>query len=163
MTIRTINDATMDDVKRELGIFLYKGITSEEVRSLAEQITQDKQDDIEAVYDWVKGNMRYVPDPSYAELFISPVRMAKNYFEGKPMSGDCDDHALFDAALLGSIGYNARIIIGDTNYDSEIDHAWAEVYSDKLNQWISVDTTNKNPLGWNISAGGKIAIEAIAS
>src|SRR4030042_1525181 len=112
MTIRTINDATMGDVKRELGIFLYKGTTSEEVRILAEQITQGKSDDIEAVYDWVKGNMRYVPDPAYAELFISPVRMAKNYFEGKPMSGDCDDHSLFCAALLGSIGYNVHIVLG---------------------------------------------------
>ena len=153
MTITIIKDTNLQDAKQALAELLGKGIQDEDVRQVALSITQSgREDNITSVYLWVQSNVRYIPDPSLPEgieLFTSPIRMVKDYRQGKPLAEDCDGIALLTGALLGSIGYEVRLsLLGDS---SEITHVIAEVNVPQIG-WVLVDaSTDKVPLGWEES------------
>jgi len=150
--IRRIMNYNMQDIKDSLIYLLDKAAHSQEVRNLAVQVTQDSQDKISAIYNFVKNNVSYIPDPvgadgSDIELFISPVVMVNMYEKGIRPSGDCDDMALLGTALFRAIGIKSNIVLVDSG-GGGIDHAFSEVWSDKLGKWIDFDVTVKHPLGW---------------
>lgn len=123
----------------------------EDVRQLALNITSKRVDSITAIYDWVKENVRYTPDPiiggQEVELFISPIRMVKDANEGKALGGDCDDMALLTVALYRSIGIKANMILIDTD-GGGLNHAIARVYSEKTDTWLDIDPSSEVPVGW---------------
>ena len=150
--------ASFPQLKAELSRMLAEGIANPTVHQMAEIAVAGKSDQIAAIYDFVKANFAYVPDPEDMELFIAPKRMAESYFAGNLMGGDCDDMSLLNAGLLGSRGYQARIVILDSDFDDKWDHAICEVYSPFLSDWVAVDTTDKYPLGWTFEVGKKALI-----
>ena len=91
--ITSIANYSLTDVKESIRYLLDKSAHSPEVRTLAVSITHNTEDKISAVYDWVKDNVSYIPDPvksdGIIELFISPVRIAKDYNAGIAQGGDC--------------------------------------------------------------------------
>jgi len=132
-----------------------------EVRQHAIEITSEFQDKISAVYDWVKGNISYIPDPvgdhgDEIELFISPVKMVEIFSKGLRPAGDCDDHALLNTALYRALGMQSNIILLDSG--NGIDHAYCKVKSIVLNRWVAVDTTADVPLGWTYKFRKEIVI-----
>jgi len=133
---------------------LDKSSMNEQVRRLAVEIIRDKQNPIPAVYDWVKGHVAYVQDPivdnEQSELFISPVKMANDYYAGNPLAGDCDDHALLNTALLRSVGIKANVVLLD-QHDDGYNHAIAQAFSEGTEKYINLDTTVSFPLGWEES------------
>lgn len=144
----------------DLSQMLTEGIQSPNVRKLAEEAITGKENHIVAVFDFVKETFPYVPDPADRELFIHPNRIAEDYFAGRTRGFDCDDHALLNAAMLGSIGYKTRLALLDTDFDYQLDHAVAEVYSEVLQNWFILDTTSNNPLGWQIQSGRTIYVHS---
>lgn len=66
---------------------------------------------------WVNRVMRYVPDPSGAELLHDPRLMAHGIANKKQVYGDCDDMSLYLAALLKSVGQ--RPILRAVGYDGK--------------------------------------------
>ena len=160
--IKRIVNYTMKDVTDSLIYLLDKASHSEEVRTLAIEITQESQDKISSIYNFMKNEVSYVPDPIGAtgndiELFISPIVMVNAYRKGIRPSGDCDDMALFGTALLRSIGIRANIVLVDSG-GGGIDHAFTEVWSDKLNRYIDFDVTIKKPLGWSNPYHSRITV-----
>ena len=159
--ITVIRNYSVNDITSSIKYLLDKASKSEEVRQLAIEIIADKGDPISAVYDWVKGNMNYVPDPVQAgddiELFISPVRLVKNYRASMTIAGDCDDMAIFCTSLCRAIGIRSNVIIIDS-VGSGLDHAFCEAWSDKLNNFISVDPSSDYPLGWSLPYKSRIII-----
>lgn len=147
MPITDIKNYNFQDVVASIKNMLTKSSYDEDVRQLAVEIISHGEDPISAIYDWTKQNCKYVPDPQDAELFISPIRMVKDFNEGKQIAGDCDDHALLNTALLRAVGINAHVAILDTKGNGW-DHATAVAYSNKLSREIFVDTTSQFPLGW---------------
>ena len=142
-----IKDANIGDVKRELSRLLTEGSRNIKVRELAIRITPQYEDNqIAAVYDFVKSNVKYQPDPTEAELFIAPWKMVEMVELGIAR-GDCDDMNLFAGSLLGSLGYGTKLILLDTA-GKGFDHVICEVYSDRVEKWIFVDTSSTTPLGW---------------
>lgn len=159
MGFRVVQANGVGDYARELSRLLAVSRQSQEVRDLALSVIGNSSEPLLAVYSWTKANVRYVPDPAGTELFTSPVRMAKDYSAGKPLAEDCDGHSLINAALLGAVGYKNRIaLVG--YYGQEITHAYAEVWSSKLGQWIPVDTTSEKPLGWITPESVRVLVEA---
>lgn len=139
---------------------LKEGIVSQNVKILT-SVALDRFghiDSLNSVWKFVKENFPYQSDPEDYELFIHPNRVALDYFNGIPRSGDCDDHALLTAAMLGAIGYRTKIILADCNFDGEIDHAFSQVHSEKLG-WLNFDTSGVNPLGWIIPYGKGITVD----
>ena len=149
--ITIIRDYTLEDVKASLKDFLEKAANSEEVRELGVKIVYGQQDHIAAVYTWVKSNVDYIPDPEGIELITSPVKMVRDYNEGKPLAEDCDGMAILTTALYRSVGIKSNVVLLDTVGEG-YDHAVSRAYSDKLGSWIIADvSTSKIPLGWEIS------------
>jgi len=137
---------------------LHDGSESPEVRDLALEVTSGDLDDaISAIFEFVRDNVTYTPDPEDRELFISPRIMVELIREGRAY-GDCDDMSLFTASLLSSIGYRTKIIVLALE-DDEYDHAIAAVWSEDLQDWIWLDTASKNPVGWRYGYHRKIDIE----
>ena len=63
-----IKNADIGIVKQELSKLLAEGSRNMKVRELAIKITpQYGNDQISAVYDFVKSNVKYQPDPTKAE------------------------------------------------------------------------------------------------
>jgi len=154
MPITLLRDVDLQTVKAELGRMLSEGIISPNVRRLAEIAIVSKDDDIVAIFNFVRDTFPYVPDPQDMELFIHPNRMAEDYFNGRIRSEDCDGLALLTGAMLGSIGYEVRIVLLDTDFDDSIDHAISQVSTDI--GWLNVDASSKEPLGWYIPSGRTI-------
>ena len=146
MTTKLILNANLTEVVRELSRMVQEGTIDPSVRKLAEQITIGQADPIGMVFVFVTHTFPYQLDPINYELFIHPRRMVEDYYQGRLHSGDCDDHALLNAALLGSIGYKTRIILVDNGRSGEINHALSQVET-KIG-WVDVDTTSTAPLGW---------------
>lgn len=157
-----IKNYTVSDIEDSIKFLLDRAAQSPEVRQHAIQITHDKQDKISAVYDWIKQSISYIPDPMGAEgeeieLFISPVRLVKDYNLGLKSGGDCDDHAILATSLYRAIGIRSNVVIIDSAGNG-LDHAFSEVWSDKIQDWISVDTTSTYPIGWSFPYKDKIVV-----
>lgn len=142
-----ISGANLNVMKGELSRMLSEASQRPDVRGYALAIVPAYgEDQISAVYHNVQDNVKYQPDPKGAELFIAPHRMIEMINAGSA-AGDCDDLALFCASLYRSLGYESRIVLLDMRGEG-FDHAVAEVKSDKLGEWLLVDVTTSNPLGW---------------
>jgi transglutaminase-like putative cysteine protease len=94
---------------------------------------------ISAVKDFVYTVVKYQPDPVRAELFTSPHKMMELIIQGDAM-GDCDDFAIFCAAIYRALGYNARIVLLDQT-GGGFNHAATQVFSESANLWYYVDAT----------------------
>ncbi len=128
------------------------GAGSAKIRNLAIQIVRDagvperdKRGEVEAIHAWVMGHLRYVKDPLWYEFVTYPETLA---FERA--DGDCDDHAVLEAALLGALGIATRFVVyafkGATQYAHVALHA--QVGADS---WMPLDPIVKNqPAGWEI-------------
>ncbi len=139
----------IETAKRELSRMLQEASERQDVRNYALAITSG-DDQISAVYYNVKEKIRYQMDPAYNELFIAPHRMiemikADEVNGTRNAAGDCDDIALFCAALYRALGYGSRIVIIDQL--GKWNHAACEVYSDKIREWIFIDPTSPLPKG----------------
>lgn len=145
--ITDIKNYNFADIVFSIKNLLSKSMYDENIRQLAVEIKSKSDDPVSGIFDWVSDNILYVPDPNGIELFISPVRMIKDYNEGKQPGGDCDDIALLTVALLRSIGVKSHVSIVDVK-GSGWDHAIAVAYSERLGKEIFVDPTSSKPLGW---------------
>jgi len=157
-----IRNYTLDDIGKGIKYLLGKASEAPEVRMLAIEITGGSEDPISAIYNWVKTHVHYVPDPvsgtDTIELFISPVRMVKDFNAGTTIGGDCDDIALLTTALYRSIGIQANVVLVDQD-GGGLDHAYCVVWSDKLQKWINSDPSAPElPLGWELQLASKIII-----
>ena len=110
------------------------------------------------IYDWMKANVRYIPDPVDIEMFQHPSRMVRDFRVDKSLSGDCDDIALLTAAMLQAVGVKSRVVLIDTACNG-LDHAVAQVWSDKLQDWLTVDaSTDRVPFGWQEKYSSILAV-----
>ena len=162
-----INNYSERDIVDGIKYLLKQSTENPDVDTLANRIiSQDLGSYIKAVHDWVSNNVAYVRDPivgdSEIELFISPVRMAKDYLAGKQLAGDCDDHALLTTALYRALNFDARVVLLSFS-GGGWEHAVAEVYSEKLaqttNPWLTIDSTVKEfPAGWPEEAVRRLVV-----
>lgn len=90
MTLTIVNDATLDQVKEQLGRLLSDGIAHSEVRRVALNASIGMPDDpLTAIVEWLKSHTRYIPDPVGQELFISPAKMLEKIRDTGVAEGDC--------------------------------------------------------------------------
>lgn len=118
--------------------------THDDVLSKALLLTKhlDQKDfygEIEAIFDFVQNDIRYVQDPVDVEkLQTPPVTLQLR-------SGDCDDKSTLLAALLEAIGHPTRFqAIGLTH--RAIDHVYVETRLGA--DWIALDATEPHEMGW---------------
>lgn len=152
-------DATIEAMaKAAMGIY---GAGSGRIRDLAMRIIsaagvpeRDQRGEVEAIHRYVQQHLRYVKDPLWYEFVTYPETLA---FE-RP-DGDCDDHVVLEAALLGAVGIPSRFVVfafrgGPWSHVAMQAHAGG--------QWIKLDPIVKNqPAGWVVPDADRTKVYGI--
>lgn len=108
---------------------------------------KDYMGELQAIFDWVKSNVRYTHDPHKLELFQKPTRAIELKL------GDCDDQAIVIGSMIQSIGYPLRLrIIGVSSKQPEHIYCMAGLppteNDEDIQAWVAMDATVPNPMGW---------------
>ncbi len=106
----------------------------------------DQQAQAARLLDFVKTKVIYVLDPVGTEYITDPVIMLRDIRRRGEARGDCDDHALLLASLLGSVGVEARcaaVKLKDQLPEGEdyYNHVIAQAYIG--GEWIDLDPCAK--------------------
>jgi predicted transglutaminase-like cysteine proteinase len=128
------------------------GAGSPRIRALALKIVReagvpekDTDGEIVAVHRWVKRTLRYVRDPVGYELLTYPETLAFDVHDG-----DCDDHAVLEAALLGALGIASRFVTVGMSRQG-MSHVYLEAYRHRVGKWLPLDPIMKDqPAGWAV-------------
>ena len=123
------------------------GAQSPRIRDLAMGIVQrsgidarDYRGEVDAIHAWMQRAIRYTRDPVAVERVQTPEHTA---FVSR--SGDCDDAAVLETALLGALGHRTRFVtigFGPAGFS----HVFAEV--DMHGTWLPIDAITDHPAGW---------------
>ena len=161
--------ATQLDVLEQMRVLALRSTVHPLIHTAARQITQDcaNRDDeceLEAVYEAVKHGtphvpelrrgVRYVADPHWADHFTAPYRLLMQCARGA-CAGDCDDHAMLVAALLGSIGHPVGFRAWGPKRGEYV-HVYAIARTPKKTgeEIVGLDTTVEEAfVGWEPSRG----------
>ncbi|SHI20959.1 Transglutaminase-like superfamily protein [Sporobacter termitidis DSM 10068] len=96
----------------------------------------------EKLYDWVVENISYdnqKADALLTDAFASPSGAVVAFSE---KTGVCFDKASLYVAMCRAVGVQVRLITGCAfNGADWLDHSWNEIYYDKQDRWVNVDTT----------------------
>lgn len=102
--------------------------------------SRDFRGEVQAVYHWVRDNIRFVRDIEGIETLATPQRTLSLG------QGDCDDQATLVAAILTALGFTTRFVAVGFG-PGQFSHVFAEV---QLNgRWIPLETTVDGVyIGW---------------
>jgi transglutaminase-like putative cysteine protease len=113
--------------------------TDSQVRGMALDLTANLTPKVQALFDFVQNQVRYVQDVNGVETVQTPVVTLQN------RAGDCDDKATLLAALLESIGHETRFKAVGFQYNA-ISHVYVET---KIGtRWVPLDATEPYEMGW---------------
>lgn len=110
------------------------------VRELALRIIQDVPAkrwrlEVQAIFDFVKSNIRYTKDVRGVETLHSPIQLLRL------KQGDCDDMSILAASLLESIGHPTRFCAVGIN-GSNFCHVFAQT---KIGgKWVTLECTKED-------------------
>ena len=93
-----------------------------------------------AVHNWVRDNIRFIRDIRDVETIHDAERVLQFG------QGDCDDKSILYASMLESIGHPTRFVAVGFSPDN-FEHVYVETLLGK--KWVSSDTTENVPFGWN--------------
>jgi len=79
-------------------------IRAQAVRAIEHCHKNDKPCQAASLLAWVKRSMLFVRDPHGVEALHDPIAVARVIQAGRKPYGDCDDMAMYLAALLKSVG-----------------------------------------------------------
>lgn len=90
----------------------------------------------EALYNWVKHNIRFTKDPVTKEKLYPPGELLKI------RAGDCDDISMLLGAMLLAVGYPARLVTVSANPQApaEFSHVYVEAeVPPGSGNWVPLD------------------------
>lgn len=125
-------------------LLVRQGKTSVPVRMMAVRLTngnlqKDYRREIDAVYRFVRDEIRYVRDVQGTETLHTAEQILKQ------RAGDCDDKSILLAAMLGAIGFKTRLVAVGFK-PGQYQHVFVEVKLGK--SWIPLETTEPVDMGW---------------
>lgn len=101
---------------------------------------KDFRGEVEAVYEWVRDNIRFVRDIRGIETVATPQRTLEIG------QGDCDDISVLISALLESLSFQTRFLAVGFR-PGELSHVLTEVRLGKW--WVPLETTvDGSYIGW---------------
>jgi hypothetical protein len=99
----------------------------------------DELAEVSAVFAAVRDGVRYVRDVCGVETLCDPLTTLRR------RAGDCDDQSTLLAAMLEAVGYPTRFIVAGYS-GPDFEHVYVQVYA--RGQWIDLDPTEHNGVGW---------------
>jgi transglutaminase-like putative cysteine protease len=147
-------------IKRTLAVmrqFVNEGRINPQIRQAATSAVfltpeKDEYSEIEAIFNYVRDNIRYVKDIHQVETVSSALKT----LQGK--IGDCDDQTILLAALLESVGYPTRFAVAAYN-GNDFEHVYLQAYA--YGEFINMDATEHQCMGWEPPGATKIMYEVI--
>lgn len=138
MIFEEIDNGKRDPIIRQLVSEILRGVTE-----------KDYENELGAIFAWVRKNIRYTRDPHNVELFQKPSRIVEMGI------ADCDDLSILIGAMVQSIGYPVRLrVIGVQSADPEHIYPVAGVppsENEKENlEWVAMDASVNEPMGWQL-------------
>lgn len=88
-----------------------------------------------AIGEWVRGHMRYFPDPLREERLTNPATIAKAIHQRKKVFGDCDDMSMYVAAMAKAAGLQPTFHA--TGRNDRIHHVYTEVAGVPIDPTVS--------------------------
>ncbi len=89
------------------------------------------------ILDYLKRNLRFVPDPVGVEAIATPsfhlLAIQRDGFS----AGDCDDAATLAGALARAVGAPVRLALASFRPDRKFHHTWAEGLASGV--WVQLD------------------------
>jgi len=121
-----------------------RGANGPLVRSLKEHIIRDLQpkdyfSELLAVRNYAAEKIRYANDALTQEQVQDPERIAEQIVSHGRAVGDCDDIALFIAALDLALGRQAEFVTVGFAAPGHFSHVFTRGYEPKSKQWIVQD------------------------
>lgn len=103
---------------------------------------KDYLEEIKALFEWVRENIRYTRDIFRVELLHSARRMLEL------RAGDCDDMTILLCAMLKSVGHPVRLVL--VGFNPRKHELFTHIYLEVLykGRWIPLDPTVSRPMGW---------------
>jgi hypothetical protein len=103
---------------------------------------KDRFGEVNALFEWVRHNIRYTRDILKVELLHSARRMLEL------RAGDCDDMTILLGAMLVSTGHPVRLVLA--GFRAHKPHAYSHIYPEVnvRGRWIAIDATTQHPIGW---------------
>lgn len=125
----------------KMSVLAAEGAHAYAVRQLATRIVHhvpSKQvaGELQALYRWVRDNIRYRYDPLGLELVQEPMRTVLE------RAGDCDDMATLLAALAGSLGHKYRFLTVGPK-PRVMKHVAVQVWDGR--DWVTLDPVLEPP------------------
>lgn len=96
----------------------------------------DEFGELNAIFSWVLGNIRYTKDPVSKEKLYPPKELLKIG------AGDCDDMTMLLAALALALGYPARVVTvaANGNFPNDFSHVYPQVEAPPgSGNWVALD------------------------
>lgn len=87
----------------------------------------------QALYNWVRANIRFTKDPVTKEKLYPPQELLKI------RAGDCDDISMLLGAFLMAVGYPARLVTVGANQNAPDQFSHVYVEGQIGGQWIPMD------------------------
>lgn len=96
--------------------------------------------EVEAIFNFVRDNIRYLRDISGIETLATPDKTLLCRI------GDCDDQTVLLSAMLESVGYATRFVAAGYIASDAVEHVYLQVFID--GEWVDADPTEHYPLGY---------------
>ena len=93
---------------------------------------------VELIDMWTREHFAYMPDGDI-EVINTPAYDIQLIAENGRFDGDCDDVAVFVAALFKSLGLQTRFVAIKTKPTENFSHVYVETLAG--DEWITVDPT----------------------
>jgi hypothetical protein len=93
----------------------------------------DDAAEAQAIYDWVRGHIRFTKDPVGKEKLYPPAELLKI------RAGDCDDISMLLATLVMAVGYPARLVTVSANGSAPDQFSHVYIEAEVQGQWIPLD------------------------
>lgn len=133
---------TLALMRRLVSDFKRSPIVREAALSLIADVSErDWLGEVNALFTFVRDHVRYTRDIHDLETVQTPVVTLDL------LSGDCDDKSVLLAALLESVGHEARFVA--TGYRTPHNYSHVYVETPIAGKWITLDSTVRHVLGWN--------------
>lgn len=153
MEMYSVNSGTLDDRMDYLIAEIEEGMQDPVIQKLAAKImarynvpSRDYRGEAEAIFLWVRENIRYTRDPEGMELFRKPKRTLELGI------ADCDDMSILIGALLSTIGHVIVLrVIGVSSNNPEHIYPVVLIPPDDPTEAIALDATRSEPMGWEVA------------
>lgn len=122
---------------------------------------KDWKGEAEAIFHFVRKNVRYTRDHTLADTFVHPARTLFDVRPGSGGGGDCDDYAITLGALLRSVGHTVKLRVVAAKNGEETP-TWNHIYlidclptggaiaGGAAARCLALDASVAQPPGWEV-------------